>query len=546
MGLTEEIAIKLGIKAGDLKSVLSDAGATIKQFKKEGEGGDDEGFPKHLHSIKKGLRDVKELIVAGGIATAVFEFFNKAIELAKKTEGTLDEDASALIRLGGTFDKVKEIGQAALVTLAGWFTRFGEGIGKFAGMLVYGKEAVADSEKLAAQETQNLLLKERQKENAEKIKAISEQILEQAKRHNEITTKQLSDVDKIAKLEQAVMQAAFVLGNAGNDELKRQTALLGVKKAQNDLLEAQVEIAKRAKEEAAKRDAEDRKAAQDSLDLSRLNMTLQEQKKSLLAEQQALMITMNFLDEKSAEWQQFRVRLLEVQKKLQDENNTELKNGKEIATLLLKGQENLSDVEKEQLKLLKGQTSEKKQQDEIALYLKKGVENLTEAEKARLQVLVGQTAEIKTQGDEEEKQRKAFDAWSSKSITQKGDVRNLGDAQLDQLIQNLNKQIAPIKQADDMVAGIGGQLGTYKSIEQRLLEQNLEQAMKEQRDRLNFRQTKSFFGDDYAQRNYAPDEYSRLSQLINPDQNKKDSNNIAVVATGLSKLFPEKFDGAIR
>jgi hypothetical protein len=44
MGLTEEIAIKLGIKAGDLKSVLSDAGATIKQFKKEGEGGDDEGF----------------------------------------------------------------------------------------------------------------------------------------------------------------------------------------------------------------------------------------------------------------------------------------------------------------------------------------------------------------------------------------------------------------------------------------------------------------------------------------------------------------------
>ena len=38
MAAVDEIAVKLGIKTGDLKAALADAGSTVKKFKKDAEG----------------------------------------------------------------------------------------------------------------------------------------------------------------------------------------------------------------------------------------------------------------------------------------------------------------------------------------------------------------------------------------------------------------------------------------------------------------------------------------------------------------------------
>lgn len=175
---------------------------------------------------------------------------------------------------------------------------------------------------------------------------------------------------------------------------------------------------------------------------------------------------------------------------------------------------------------------------------------LTEKERIALQTAGVQlsaeqriTAELEEQlrvVEETKKQQAALNDFYKSSIKQEGNVENLNDTQLDQLVQNLNKSLATIK-----ASNINGPRG-FTPIEQYLLQQNLDAATKERDLRRRFEQTQRFFGDQFAQKNYAPDEYARLAQLFSPDQVKKDSNNTAVIATGLQALFPDKFQGALR
>lgn len=145
--------------------------------------------------------------------------------------------------------------------------------------------------------------------------------------------------------------------------------------------------------------------------------------------------------------------------------------------------------------------------------------------------------------NEEKTRAAAIERSRVGSVEQRGDVRNLSDVQLDQLIQNLNRQLGPIKQSDASYGGIGTAIGSYKSIEQLLLQQNLDAAIAEARLRRDFIQTLERFGDERAARTFTPIDYDRLSQLFNPDLQKQQTAALNSIDGTLRNLFPQQYGG---
>lgn len=541
MAAVDEIAIKLGVKTGDLKSALTDANAQIKTFKQAGEGNENKDF-LGIKSAHKSLEEFKKFIVAGGVITAVLELFNVAYEKAKLTEGAIDNDTAAVLRMGATMDKTKELFSAALQTAVGWFARLGEGIGKLAGGLIYGKEAVKDSEKLAAVESARILEKAKEEKVNQVLVGLQQQLTAEAQKHHDLTVAELTDNEKIGKLMGELFNADRLLREAGEDKVKHAEALLVVKKAENALLEVQVQMEKKKREEAkAAADAE-WKDANAKLDLERESMTLFARRKSLLTEEAALKNIISLTDEKSKDYAEYKNRLLETRKGLLKTEEEQGKANLEIATLLLKGKENLTDVEKEHLKLLRGQTTEKQQQAEVVVLLSKGVENLTAIDRARLMVLTGQTAEIKQQLATTESYIAAWNGFSG-NLEQRGDVKTLSNVQLAQLGSNLQGKLDVVTNADRLQGGVGTIIDTYKSTAQLLYQSNLDAVKREQEARRDFEETVKFFGKQYAERTFTPDEYSRLSQLFNPDVQKAQATDIAGINRTLTNLFPKQAAG---
>ncbi|MFA5262354.1 MAG: hypothetical protein WC378_00915 [Opitutaceae bacterium] len=203
-----------------------------------------------------------------------------------------------------------------------------------------------------------------------------------------------------------------------------------LKSRQLELTKAEV-AEKKTLQELAVKDAENYSK---ELDRKREDMSLQQKLKEIIKEQAMLKDLIAGSDASSKEHafyitrqEQLRNDALKTQKDLKS-------NDVEIAKLLLKGAENLSDVEKEKLKLLKGETTEAKELAEVQILTQKLVGGyITPAEKARLAVLVGQTAEIRNQNDQLNQQLsiiykikgQAYDAQSTRSL--EAVVKNLQD-----------------------------------------------------------------------------------------------------------------------
>jgi hypothetical protein len=98
MNATEEIAIKLGLKTGDLKAALADVGASIKKLKKDGEDSN-VGFLKSFNEFKRGFRDMKDVIMGAGVVQAILGINEAAQKFAENYKGAFDENVAATLRL---------------------------------------------------------------------------------------------------------------------------------------------------------------------------------------------------------------------------------------------------------------------------------------------------------------------------------------------------------------------------------------------------------------------------------------------------------------
>jgi len=543
MAAVDEIAIKLGIKTGDLKAALADAGAAVKKFKKDGQEDDKNSLAKQFSRAKEGLEKFRSVLAGAGLVAIFRQLTDAANKFAEDYTGAYDEAVGATLRLKQSQDD-----------LGGSVTKIVGRIG--VGALGYGTDAAS---------TALLQLEEANKKAFDdaKLKKFREEEEKLAKVTRENALQSLSDNDKINMLAGEFVKLLQEQAKLKKDSIEYVRKQIEVETKRGELNKQEAETRKREEDDrkkAAEELAREEKAMNDDrarnyqklgelYDKERASkretLTLAQQQRALLAEEVELQGELADLEEGTAEYNEVYSRLLDNRANIRKSEAEAGKTNLEIAKLLLIPEEKRTEIQKEQLRLLTGETTEHEQQLELQRLLNIGVENLTAAEKNRLAVLTGQTAQLEEQDaiskmllDREAQIQKA----RSGTVKQTGDVRNLSDIQLDQLIQDLNKKISLQKAAFPNDQKAGGR----KPFEQVLYEQNLTAAQKERDLRRSFEQTSSFFGQDYAERQYAPDDFSRLSQLFNPDQAKKDSTNLAVVASGLQTLFPDKFSGAQR
>lgn len=546
MAATEEIAIRLGVKSGDLKAALLDAGASIKKFKKEGESGPNEGLLGTLKKSRQGLEDLKSVFLGGAAAAAVKGFFGMAIDAANKSTDATDTNAAAVREFAKGLDEAKGIAASLAVTTVGAFNKLGAAIGDtvnivrsfiengLQGFEVWARvqDAVVATGK-AAEESERRLAEVRKKNGAEFL-AITKELEQIEKKMADQKLKGLTVYETERNLLIKLSGLQQELANFEGTAIDRRRLTLELAKTQLAADEATLQVRK-AEADAEKKNAEERKKADD------------EERKAFedLSERRAL--------DRASELEMF--------------------------TLQRKNAATLTAAERARLAVLEAMAVLRINEVEIETLLEKKIrDGLTPAEAKRLDVLIAQknklteqlaqktalaeatvnrqlpaeqavTAEL----EEQNRQRAiaaelaAREAQIVKSrtgtIRQVGDERTLNDNQLTNLIGNLQRQLGTIRQQDAQVGGVGIRIGTYKSIEQYLLSQNLDRAMQEQALRRDFQRTQSFFGDQAAQRQYAPDEYDRLSQLFNPDVAKKQAGDIGAIASTLKNLFPDQYAG---
>lgn len=265
MAAADEIAIKLGIKVGEFNAALADANASVKKLKKEGEGDFFGGFK----SAKKSVNDLKDALVAGGIATAVVSFFNAAIEAANKSTDATNKNAAAVREFGKGIEEIKSVGANVAVATVGFFNRIGSSIGDLinttvaftkgglAGALEQEKVARVVEETAKAADAAERRLAEVRKKNGAEFLAITKELADIEKKSQEQKLKgadaQTTELNLVAKMTELRTKAATV----ENDAIERRRVALDIAKTQLALDEAnlaakkenQAVIAKIAEEE---------------------------------------------------------------------------------------------------------------------------------------------------------------------------------------------------------------------------------------------------------------------------------------------------------
>lgn len=546
MAATEEIAIRLGVKAGDLKAALLDAGASIKKFKKDGESGPNEGLLGTLKKSRQGLEDLKSVFLGGAAAAAVKGFFALAIDAANKSTDATDSNAAAVREFAKGLDEAKGVAASFAVLSVGAFNKLGAAIGDTVNIIrsfiengtqgfeVWARvqDAVVATGK-AAEDAERRLAEVRKKNGAEFL-AITKELEQIEKKMADQKLKGLTvyetERNLLIKLSGLQQELANFQGEAidrrrltlelAKTQLAADEASLAVRKAEAD-------AEKKAADERAKADDDERKAFEELSERRALDRKSELELFTLQRKNAATLTA----DERK------RLALLEAMA-------VQRVNAVEIETLLEKKiREGLTPAEANRLEQLS------KQAQKLAEQVAQKEALATVTANVQLPAEQAVTAEL----EEQVRQRTmaadlaAREAQIQRSRTgtvrQVGDERTLNDTQLDDLVQKLQRQLAPIKQEDAQVGGVGIRVGTYKSIEQYLLSQNLDRALQEQALRRDFQRTQSFFGDQGAQRQFAPEDYDRLSQLFNPDIQKQQAKDLSAIAGTLRNLFPEQFSG---
>ncbi len=550
MAAVDEIAVKLGIKTGDLKAALADAGSTVKKFKKDAEG---DVLSKQFANAKQGIEKFRSALAGAGIVALLKSLGDAAVKFADDYTGAYDDAVAATLRLKNEQRDLSSILSGIVgrigVEIVGAMDKFGIVVGQ----LVYGTDAAAEALSRLDAENKKAFDDAKAKKLVEAQEKLAKVMRDNA----------LAAADDNAKVN--ILAAEYVKILQEQTKLQKDSVAWLLKAAEAEAKKG--ELAK-ADAEVRKKDAEDRKKATEDLarvekaandersrnyeklgelyekerDSRRETMTIAERQRDLLTEERDLQAELNELEVGSGEYNEVYARLLEVRSKFRASETDAAKTNLEIAKLLLVPEEKRTEIQREQLKILTGETTEYDQQLELMGLLQKGVQNLTEAELARLRVLAGQTAEAKKMTEEQRQQIALQKVWAS-GIKQTGNIENLSDVQLDAVVQRLTQDLNKIKQADAQYAGVGIRVGSYKSVEQYLLQQNLDQAKKEQGLRSNFASTVSAFGTERAERTYAPDDFARLSQLLNPDATKQQTRDISAIANTLKNMFPDQYGG---
>lgn len=534
MAAVDEIAIKLGVRTGELKAALSDANAQIKTFKKASEGDGNDGLIKHVKGVTKSFADFKQFLAASGITAAVVGFFNLAIESAQKSTDATNTNAAAVREFAKGLEEAKgAVGEFAVLAV-GTFNKLGAAIGdainigrSFIENGTEGFEVWARNQDMlaatakAAEEAEKRLADTRKKHGAE-FEAITRELLALEKKSQEQRLKGMDVYETQRNLEQQLFNLLMQQKAAQNDAITSRRLAVEVAKTQLALDDANLAV---KKDQAAqeKKQAEERRKAKE--------------------------------EEDKAEREELKRRALDLEFE------------REIFVIEQKRADQRTQAERERLKVLQLQKDEKWAQRDIDNLLEKSItDGLTPAEEKRLAELIKQDKKLEEQIAKLLKAKGVIEDISNLpptpappikateevvdsiiakwhglqlSMSNQGDVRNLSDNQLKALIGRLEDNIARAKTAAigsvkspfDLTAGENAATSVYRA--------NLTDAAKELALRNSFRSVVERSGEGAAERAFAPGDYQRLAGMADPTAQKKMANNIQTITTTLKNVFPK-------
>ncbi len=479
----DEIAIKLGIQKGDLKAALADSNAEIKAFGEHGSH-DVGALTEAIHETHKAMRLFHQFLMAGGLVEAFKEIFEKGISYAEKHKDLMDENTQATRRFGETLKTDSDLIGSLLNQVIGFAARAGEGWAELYTAITIGSEKAHNAQEINEAAEENLKkLAEARKDTIKEIARLTDEAAAKEVERGWADFEALGIMEKMELLEGAIVEGLEKASHLEEQSLEFQ-------KTKRDVLEYQSKLIKLAAEdekETAKRQEEAVKKEFD--DITKLH-------------------------------------------------EKQIKNTKEAAILLLKGKENLTAVEKEQLKLLQGQTTEAAQQVETqALYQKLLEGTILPGEKERLKVLVGQTDEAKKQHAEAQATVDVWLGYKDKVNQTGGSVNALSDAQLEALRRKLAGQIS-----EEEVNTLPQNRPYNFALQQ--YQASLYSVNEEQQLRSKFRGTVDFFGSGYAETHFDPAVFDRLSSMLDPAQQTRQAKSIDAIAGTLKNLFPAQYSGS--
>ena len=429
--------------------------------------------------IKKSFKGLKDVLAAGGVATAVLGFFSQVVDYAQNSKGKLDENTAAVKRFGDAIDQAKDLSLKAGTLVLGTFNRLGEAIGEAINIARFGwsqwaKDQDALAASTAAAEAAERSLADAKKKNGAEFEKITAGLINLKKQEQDLSLQGITAQETYNKNYQAYLDLIVKQANFSGPEIDRRRLELQIAEAHLDTGKARLAVDKEAATEAKKNAEADDKALTKSIsdynklgDIKAKQLQYELSKKPL--EEQSAALTRQKLD--------LETRLLDRSISITDEI--------ELRTQLLDVDRNLSEVT---LKLTQ----------------------------ARLIAEKGITAE---------KQAQTF------SVSTGEDTRTLTDAQLSELRLNTARQLSTARQQTPNFIGSDNGAG--------FIANRLRQIDEEAQTRQRFRSDYAARGEE-AFKNRSAFEEDRFRRYITPEdeQRQKDqAKNIGEISDNLRRLL---------
>ena len=284
--------------------------------------------------IKKGFKGFKDVLEAGGVAAAVYSFFNSVIDYAKQSKEAMDPNIAAVKQFGDGLAGIKEGALKLGVIAVGAFNRLGDAIGEAIKIARDGWSAWAKGEEqleatAAAAAAAEKSLAEAKK-HADEFKKITEALVEVKKQEAALALQGITKQETLNNLTNDYLRIGIQLANGGQDALTRRKleldlaqAHLAMGKAELDVKKEDASLAEKADKEAEKSLDEQIKqfnalgeVKQKQLAYERSKLSVEEQSQLLTTERyqlEKLLLDKNISMTKETET---RNRLLEVTKQL--------------------------------------------------------------------------------------------------------------------------------------------------------------------------------------------------------------------------------------
>jgi hypothetical protein len=290
--------------------------------------------------IKKSFKGFKDVLAAGGVATAVLGFFSQVVDYAQNAKGKLDENTAAVKRFGDSIDEGKKLTMQFGALVLGTFNRLGEAIGEAINIARFGwsqwaKDQDALAASSAAADAAEQRLADTKKKNGAEFEKITAALINLKKQENDLSNQGLTVQETYNKMYQAYLDLVVKQANFSGSEIERRRLELQIAEAHFNKNKASLALDKEQSAEEIKRSAELAKQ-------QKLLADQKPQKQEVVAETKVQLKTEEEITAELNKQRKEREKIVQLQYTVTDGTDTQTLSDRQLAELLTKTQKQLS------------------------------------------------------------------------------------------------------------------------------------------------------------------------------------------------------------